>query len=295
MKYLNTSHLELLGSYGSSITSANGYIKTSTASSLEANEFTIGFPPNSNMLYFSVNYPYNGGGQIGAISLGINRASANQAYIIFSFGDNDGARIKRVSSITSSFPGTQTDLWVGSAPIVNDERLIHVRVNVSARTLDMYVNGTLVAESVAYNITGAISNLVFGKQAGAVTGEMQFNNFIISDSPFPPTERVVEVSPTITTTDWTVANDVATTNTVGDEMTLTVPSGAIDESAVKLTGYTVGLLDSAPSEDVNAVAITQGSTTDTVTLPSGSTQSAYFTVSQASAISASVVARSVTV
>lgn len=295
MKYLNTSHLELLGSYGSSITSADGYIKTGTANAREANEFMIGFPSNSSMLCFSVNCPYNGGTQIGAISLGINRASSSQRYIIFSFSGNNGAKIQKVNSITTSSPDIITDLWAGSAPIVNGERLIHVRVNVSAMTLDMYVNGTLVAESVDYGITGAISSLVFGKQAGTMTGVMQFNNFIISDSPFPPTERVVEASPTITTTDWTVASGVATTNTVGDEMTLTVPSGAIDESEVKLTGYTVGLFDSAPSEDVNAVAITQGSTTDTVVLPSGSTQSAYFTVSQASAILASVVARSVTV
>ena len=112
---------------------------------------------------------------------------------------------------------------------------------------------------------------------------------------FSPAEEVVEVTPTITTSDWTVTDGVATTNTVGDEMVLTVPYGAIDETSVKPTGYTVGLLNSAPSEDVNAVDITQGSTTDQVILPSGATQSDYFTVSQASDISATVVARSVTV
>ncbi len=292
MKYLNTSYLGLLGSRGSSITSSNGYIQTATTTSINSNRFSINVPSLQN-LYFSVNCPlFND--DIARAVIAVSFANTNNV-LCFAFSSS----ITKIQKITSLSNDTATDLWTGSASADSDgNRIIHVRINTTAKTLDMYINGVLIVETLSYSsISGAgvAQVLTFGKINSSIKSAVRFNNFIISDSSFPPTERVIDVTPTITTTDWTVTDGITTTDTVGDEMTLTVPSGVIDETTLKPTGYTVGLLDSAPSTNVNAVDITQGSTTDQVVIPSGSTQSAYFTVNQVSAISATVVARSVTV
>ena len=292
MKYLNTSHLELLGSYGSGITSANGYIQTGTSTTADINRFGISVP-SLTTLYFSFNCPnFNESIPRAVVAVSFKNVS-NVVCIALS---SSTIAITKLATLASS--SSATTLWTGSATVDSDgNRLFYTKVDTTAKTIDLYCNGVLLVENLSYSLSsaGVAQALTFGKVGSSNNVKVYINNIIFSDAPYSPVEKVIEITPTITTTDWTVTSGVATTDTVGDEMVLTVPSGAIDETSVKPTGYTVGLLNSAPSANVNAVDITQGATTDQVILPSGATQSDYFTVSQASDISATVVARSVTV
>ena len=150
---------------------------------------------------------------------------------------------------------------------------------------------------MAYGITGtSLSELRFGKvyNTASMTSAIYFNNFIVSDTVFPPTERVTEITPTITTSDWTVADGVATFDTVGDTMTLTAPANSIDESTREITGYSPLFLNCGASTNVNAIDVTQGSTTQQLVLPSTAIETPnVFAVNQLSDISTTVIARSV--
>lgn len=294
MKYLNTNHLDLLASYGTGISVSGDFIKTSTSNTTNVNVFSITPPLNSNV-YFSVNDNFNGAPTAGnAVSIGIFFSGTNN-YVGVEF-TSSSAKIKKMTVATATNVST---LWTGNAPIdANGDRIVHIRVDLTQHTVDLYSNGVLCAESINYGITSSSAiELRFGKVYGSPNSSMYFNNFIVSDAVFPPTERVTEITPTITTSDWTVADGVATSDTVGDTMTLTAPANSIDETQRGITGYSALFLDCGTSTNVNAVDVTQGSTTQQVVLPEGvgiETPNV-FSVNQLSDISTTVVARSVSV
>lgn len=295
MKYLNTNHLDLLASYGTGISVSGDFIKTATSTTTGVNVFSITPPSNSNV-YLSVNDNFNGAisSSSSAISIGIFFSGTSNG-VGFEFSSSS-AKIKKMTVTTSTSVST---LWTGNAPIdANGDRIVHIRVDLTQHTVDLYSNGTLCAEAIDYGITSSsATELRFGKVYGSPNASMYFNNFIVSDAVFPPTERVTEITPTITTSDWTVADGVATSDTVGDTMTLSASANSIDESTREVTGYSPLFLNCGTSTNVNAVDVTQGSTTQQVVLPEGvgiETPNV-FSVNQLSDISTTVVARSVSV
>lgn len=300
MKYLNTNHLDLLASYGSNISVSGNFIKTNSSSSTTGNIFAIN-PPSTSNVYFSVNNNYNGtiAAQYYAISIGIMFTSTSLWLGIHL--DAAGLRVYKVTYNVNN-QAVYTKFAEGNAPLdSNGNRYLHFRFNLTNETVDIYSNGVLCIEALSYGITSSSMSLIkFGKisiSSSASFSTVYFNNFIISDTVFSPTELVTEITPTITTTDWTVADGVATSDTVGDTMTLTAPANSIDETQRGITGYSALFLDCGASTNVNAVDVTQGSTTQQVVLPEGvgiETPNV-FSVNQLSDISTTVVARSVSV
>ena len=96
MKYLNTNHLDLLASYGTSISVSGDYIKTVTSNTSSINVFSI-IPPSTQNVYFSVNNKCQDSystSVTGAISIGIYFNDTND-YIGIQVGAS-GAKIKKI-------------------------------------------------------------------------------------------------------------------------------------------------------------------------------------------------------
>lgn len=187
-----------------------------------------------------------------------------------------------------------TVFWVDSVPATSSgslhERTLYLHIDTTENTVDLYSDGIKYA-SVSAGFSGeSISEVRLGKMGTYYWEILYFNQIIIADTAFPLTEAISEVSPTITSTDWTVSSGVATTDSIGSSMTLTAPSGSINETTRIVTGYSVAFLDASSTETINALNVTQGATTKQVLLPSSGAveTSDTFTASQLSSISATV-------
>ena len=248
----------------------------------------------------------------------IKNTSATSIYVKFRLAQNyTGSTLTSFVSIvmnngtTIRLRGNSTDiqidntttssvLWQGGIPSVNDwpisgyyYRDWYIHIDTILDVIDVYSDGTKYA-SVSAGLSGeVISSIEIGKFAtgSSYAYSLYLQNIIISDTAFSVNETITEVAPTITSTDWTVSSGVATADTVGASMTLTAPSGSIDETKRTVTGYGLAFFNSTPSETINALNITQGATTKQVIIPSGSVETAdTFAVSQLSDISATAVA-----
>lgn len=197
--------------------------------------------------------------------------------------------------------GTNT-LWTGSVPSTIStwpnsnqyfNRYLYLHIDTVLDIVELYSDSIKYA-SVSASFSGETLNEV---RIGRISTQnfilytAYLNQIIISNTAFPINETITEISPTITSTDWTISSGVASTDNVGSSMTLTAPFGAVDETTRTITGYSVAFIDSTPSDTINAINVTQNGTTKQVVLPSGAAETAdVFTVSQLSDISATAVA-----
>lgn len=198
---------------------------------------------------------------------------------------------------------TYTDAftWVGDVPARQStwpesgyhQRDILIHWDTAQNLVELYSDGIQYASVTCANNGETIRRLLLGAldPDSYKHYTMYFGSLIISDLIILPTESVTEVTPTVTSTDWTVSSGVASADNVGDTMTLTIPSGSIDETRKDVTGYGVAFLNCTPAETINAVTVAQSGTTKQVVLPSGSVETAdTFAVSSASDVSALVTA-----
>jgi hypothetical protein len=173
-------------------------------------------------------------------------------------------------------------------------RTIMIHFDTVQNLAELYSDGILYASVSCGNNGENIHSLLVGALDAGTYKQYQvfFSNIIISDSPILLTESVKNVTPTISSTDWTVSSGVASADTVGDTMTLTLPSGSIDETRRTVTGYSAAFLNCSSSETINAVTVEQSGTTKQVVLPSGGSVETLdtFTISSASDVSALVTA-----
>ena len=285
MKFLDTKYPSLLdGAVGSPTISNNAIYFAPSTSQTYAKKNT-----SSTKLYikFRWSIAYSGSNFIAMLS-------------IVTSGSNIRL-LEKVSQLTIRNNTTSTDLWTGGVPSSNgwptslyNYRDYYIHIDTVLDVIELYSDGIKYAAVSAGFAGEIISEIWIGKLAsGALYSDQHYlQNIIISDTEFPVSENITEVTPTITSTDWTVSSGVATTDSVGGSMTLTAPSGSIDETRRSVTGYGVAFLDASSAETINALNITQDSTTKQVLLPSsGAVETAdTFTVSQASDISATAVA-----
>lgn len=204
------------------------------------------------------------------------------------------------SSGQLSFWGSNTTYWEGNVPSKSGiptsnmhARDVYIHIDTSQDIVELYCDGILYASVVINFNGGTISAIEMGKlNTGTSAMEAAYlTQVIISDTYFMPTEKVTEVTPVLSSNDWTIYLDgSASTDNVGDVMTMTVSSDAIDETKRTVTGYGVLFTNTAISPTVNAVNITQDATTKQVVLPDNSMVETAdtFSVAQLSSISATV-------
>ena len=189
-------------------------------------------------------------------------------------------------------------MWSDSVPSIANSptngfhsRDLFLHIDTTLDVIEVYSNSIKYC-SVSGGLSGETVNEVdFGRVTSSPYYNAYLGQIIISDTAFSVNETITEISPTITSTDWTISSGVASTDSVGGSMTLTAPSSTVDETTRTVTGYSVAFMDSTPSDTINAINVTQSGTTKQVILPSGAAETAdTFTVSQLSDISATAVA-----
>ena len=226
-------------------------------------------------------------------------------FIRFASGKYIKFSIKQSTGTMSVYlvNGSTNTLLINNVPIVSNSVVInnytflemywYVKIDLTENIISVYHSNTKVADISINLSTESIVSAGWGSLGTNVWYILTtyLNNMIISDTEFPMTERVTEVTPTIASTDWTVTNGVASTDVLGATMTLTAPSGSIDETKRVLTGYAIGYMDSTISSTINAIEATQGSSTkQTLLKDAKSSESDVFNVTQLSDISATAVA-----
>ena len=171
-------------------------------------------------------------------------------------------------------------------------RELMLHIDTVQNFIKVYCKGLLCDTITIDNDGENIDDIIIGNlnANGYNMYKFKLKDIIISTNEILPTEAITEVTPTITSTAWTVSSGTATTDTVGASMTLTAPSGSIDETRRSVTGYGVAFLDASSASTINALNITQDSTTKQVLLPSSGAveTSDTFAVAQLSSISATV-------
>jgi len=182
-----------------------------------------------------------------------------------------------------------------SYPKANHQRDLFIHIDTVQNVADIYADGILYGSVTCSNSGETIQEVSLGALNAGLFSQyyMYVNNIIISDTEFSPLESITEITPTLTSNDWTITDGVASTDTLGDSMTITAPPSSIDETRKTVTGYTIPLLNCIPTTTINSLNITQGTVTKNVKLPlEASTESDNFTVSQLADISATVIASS---
>jgi hypothetical protein len=180
-------------------------------------------------------------------------------------------------------------------PSANHQRDLFIHFDTVQNVADIYADGILYGSVTCGNSGETIKEVLLGALNGGAWTQyyVYINNVIISDTEFSPLESVTEITPTLTSNDWTITDGVASTDTLGDSMTITATPSSIDETRKTVTGYTIPLLNCIPTTTINSLNITQGTVTKNVKLPlDASTESDSFTVSQLADISATVIASS---
>jgi len=181
-------------------------------------------------------------------------------------------------------------------PSANHQRNLFIHFDTVQNVADIYADGILYGSVTCGNSGETIKEVVLGALIADTWNQyyVYVNNIIISDTEFSPLESITEITPTLTSNDWTITNGVASTDTLGSSMTITAPSSSIDETRKTVTGYIIPLLNCSPNPAINSLNITQGTVTKNVKLPlEASTESDNFTVSQLADISATVIASSI--
>jgi hypothetical protein len=191
--------------------------------------------------------------------------------------------------------------WSGDVPSTTasvidvgyHQREITIHFDTVQNLAELYSDGVLYASVTCANNGETIQNVKIGgiNISSSILYSFYFGNVIISDSSFPITETVTEITPTITTTDWLVsANNEASTDDLGSVMTLTAPSGSIDETKKTVTGYSTAFMNGVITSTINAVNVTQGANTNSVLLQNNRSVETVnpFVVTQLSDISATV-------
>lgn len=196
-------------------------------------------------------------------------------------------------SWTGDVPSTAISIS-GYAANTFHKREIMIHFDTVQNHADLYSDGILYASISCANNGDYIRNITLGAldvQSLAIYAA-GVSDIIVSDTEIPLTEKITEVTPTITSNDWSVVDGEATTDILGGEMTLTSPSGAIDETRRTLTGYSPVFFNCSSSETINALTITQGGNTQQVKIPTSGKKETkdVFSVLKLSDISASVVA-----
>ena len=289
MKYLNTRYTSLFDSLVGGPSSNTSY--NAVFCNLSSTFCKKTLPSLSDIyvaFFYSTTHPNNTLYKIFRIN-----------FSTFSICISEGNMSVGISMIKN---GTETSLWSANVPLISNNvpggnsyhgRHIFCHIDTSLGIIELYCNGILYASISLTMNSETTSDFSIGVLSASASSfsRVYFNNLIVSDSAFDPSERVTNVTPNITSTDWTVSSGVASTDTVGGTMTLTPPANAIDETTKTVTGYSVAFLECTPSATINALDVTQGTTTKQAILPSGgSIELDAFTVSQLNNISASVEA-----
>ena len=178
-------------------------------------------------------------------------------------------------------------------PSANHQRDFFIHFDTVQNVADIYADGILYGSVTCGNNGETITDVSLGALIGGIYSQyyVYISNVIISDTEFPLIESVTEITPTITSNDWTITDGVASTDTLGASMTITAQPSSIDETKKTVTGYTIPLLNCMPAATINSLNITQGTVTKNVKLPlEASTESDNFTVSQLADISATAIA-----
>lgn len=178
-------------------------------------------------------------------------------------------------------------------PSANHQRDLFIHFDTVQNVADIYADGILYGSVTCGNNGETITDVSLGALIGGIYSQyyVYISNVIISDTEFPLIESVTEITPTITSNDWTITDGVASTDTLGASMTITAQPSSIDETKKNVTGYTIPLLNCMPAATINSLNITQGTVTKNVKLPlEASTESDNFTVSQLADISATAIA-----
>jgi hypothetical protein len=174
------------------------------------------------------------------------------------------------------------------------QRKIMVHFDTVQNLAELYSDGVFIASFSCVNSGEYIKGISLGKITSTISNTffVQLGEIIISDSLVNPLEKVTEISPTITSTDWTVSNGKASTETVNGTMALTAPSGSIDETKRTVTGYSVAFIDCSSTPTINTLDVAQGADSQQVTIPDGLSVETLnsFAVSQLSGISTTVTA-----
>lgn len=295
MKYLNTKYSNLFdGSYRVSISGNYMYFPSSpcpcyvnkTIPSLS--KINISFFRDSANTVSGTNYSR------------FLRVFLTNFSIGFSIISTNYLEIEKITTTTTKLA---TNIPIsGSVSTTHDSsnfisRYIYVSIDIDNNLISVYSNSQKVID-VTLDMSGnTINNVRIGNDNSNIsyTASSYINNVIISDDDFPLNERVTEATPTISSTDWTVSSGVASTDVLGGTMTITSPNNAIDETKRVVTGYAIGYINSTPSATINAIEVTQGSSTSqTVLADSMSSESDVFNITQLSDISATAVASYVT-
>jgi hypothetical protein len=295
MKYLNTKYGNLFDSNYRVSTSGN-YIFFSSSNNPCYVSKTIPSLSKINISFFR-----DSSNTLSATTYSrFLRVSLSNFSIGFSIISTNYLEIEKITTSTTSKLATNIPIS-GSVSTVHGDRYvsryIYVSIDIDNNLISVYSNSQKVID-VTLDMSGnTINNVRIGNDNSNFTNsaDSYINNVIISDDDFPLNERVTEATPTISSTDWTVTSGVASTDVLGGTMTITSPNNAIDETKRVATGYAIGYINSTPSATINAIEVTQGSSTSqTVLLDSMSCESDVFNITQLSDISATAVASYVT-
>jgi hypothetical protein len=292
-KYLNTYYPELFDSASlNNLTISNGFIVNSNSSTKYILTKNIYPKISTTSIYIKMTVATNSVSDQNRCVMHINllnntnylKLSTNSSQLVLT--DNNGS-----FSWVGNVPSRPLRVDVTLASLYQRDLLIHFDTVMNC--VDIYSDGIFYASiDCAYNGEYIDKISLGGVEAGtSKTYYAAIKNIIISDTEFSPLESVTEITPTLTSNDWTITDGVASTDTLGDSMTITAPSSSIDETRKTVTGYAIPLLNCIPTTTINSLNITQGTVTKNVKLPlDGSTESDNFTVSQLADISATAIA-----
>lgn len=294
MKYLNTKYSNLFDSNYRVSTSGN-YIYFDSSYNPRYVEKNIPSLSKVNISFFRDSADTQVAGNYSRFL----RVSLSNFSIGFSINTrNNYLEIEKITTTTSKLV-TNIPINGNTSTIHTNciSRYIYISIDINNSLITVYSNSIKVVD-VTLDMSGnTINSIRIGNDntSSSYSCISYINNIIISDDDFPVNERVTEVTPTISSTDWTVSSGVASTDVLGGTMTITSPNNAIDETKRVVTGYAIGYINSTTSTTINAIDVTQGSSTSqTVLIDSMSRESDIFNISQLSDISATAVASYVT-
>lgn len=289
-KYLNTCYPELFDS-AVGYTIQNNAIRNSESHYTSTLTKIISTTTSTTSLYLKFTVATNVSSATDRQVCKIRTSTTNKNLVIIENGstiivtDTNGTFREELS-----VPSKSTTF-----PSANHQRDLFIHFDTVQNVADIYADGILYGSVTCGNSGETITEVLLGALNGGSWTQyyVYISNVIISDTEFSPIESVTEITPTLTSNDWTITDGVASTDTLGSSMTITAPPSSIDETRKTVTGYTIPLLNCIPTATINSLNITQGTVTKNVKLPlEANTESDSFTVSQLADISATVIASS---
>lgn len=287
-KYLNTCYPELFDS-AVGYTIQNNAIRNSEAATASTLTKIISTKTTTSSLYIKF-----------TVATSVSSATDRQICKIRTSTTNKDLLIIENSStiiVTDTNTTFKEEIAIPSKtttfPSANHQRDLFIHFDTVQNVADIYADGILYGSVTCGNSGETIQNVLLGALNGGAWFQyfVYISNVIISDTEFSPLESVTEITPTLTSNDWTITDGVASTDTLGSSMTITAPPSSIDETRKTVTGYTIPLLNCIPTATINSLNITQGTVTKNVKLPlDASTESDSFAVFQLADISATAIA-----